>query len=71
MAKCSYCGVSSGQYDIYVVRQAVKPKRQRKRWITAGYCCEECHVKKHKQIELEYGESLPKDFKYHILMEQK
>ena len=51
---CDYCGVTSINYPMYVIRKAVKPKGSPHRYIKSGYCCEECYDKG-KKIFFEYN----------------
>ena len=53
--KCIYCETPNGQYEVYIVKKAYKPKGKRHRLREIGYCCEECHDKYKKPILIEYN----------------
>lgn len=54
---CSYCGVPNGQYEVYVIKQAIKPKFSKNRWKSIGYCCDDCYNLPGNSIKYEYGNS--------------
>lgn len=53
---CSYCGAPNGQYEVYVIKQAIKPKFSKNRWKSIGYCCDDCYNLHGNSIKYEYGE---------------
>ena len=56
MPLCMYCGDTSMNYGMYLVRRAYKPKNAPFRWRTIGYCCESCEAKG-KPTSIEYEEN--------------
>ena len=52
--ECMYCGASTINYPMSLVRKAVKPKHTSHRWEKIGYCCDECEAKGNP-TEIEYG----------------
>jgi len=55
---CIYCKKEPMNGEMYVVRQAVKPKGEDFRWKDTGLCCEHCHEVDGKQVTFELGEEL-------------
>ena len=51
MLTCMYCGTKSMNYEMFVVRQAVKPPRTHNRWVKIGLCCDVCYEVKPVQID--------------------
>lgn len=51
---CMYCGRTSINYEMFVVRKAVKPKGQQYRWQRVGLCCDEC-ARNGKPTAIEYA----------------
>lgn len=56
--KCKYCGKESINCGMYIIRRATKPKSNPNRWVTIGYCCEECYENSPKKLQFEYGEKV-------------
>ena len=54
--KCMYCGTSTINYSMYVVKKEIKPKGFKNRTIDIGYCCDECYEDKNKKILIKYKE---------------
>lgn len=40
---------------MFCIKVAIKPKGKPRRWVTKGYCCDECHERGCK-ISFEFGE---------------
>ena len=47
---CIYCDKNLRFSERYVVKKAVKPSGQYRRWQTQGYCCLRCHDQDKKSV---------------------
>lgn len=51
---CMYCKETSFNYEMFVVRKAIKPKGYPYRWQEIGYCCDDCESKG-KPVNIPYS----------------
>jgi len=54
--ECMYCKARAINAEMFVVRQAIKPKGEQHRWRKIGFCCESCESAG-KPTDIEYTEN--------------